>query len=110
MQVFDVQGDAGTPENITPTSSTGITAAIRHPTSGKYKGMTAKSALITCEAGDVHMTLDGTAPTALAGTNVGHVLYVGDSYVIRGQENVKNALFIDRVAATPGIIKVTPFF
>lgn len=110
MIVTDILGDAGVGETLAPAdTATGITATI-------YKQiihgaeMSAIGALLTCEAETVNITFDGTAPTAAAGTNVGHAFSAGESYVIRSGPNVRNFKCIDRVSGSAGKVKVTPFF
>lgn len=111
MQYMEILGDPGTTETITPgNTATGITKLIRAPASGLYQGLEAKAARITCEANTINFTEDGTAPTAAAGTNVGHALTANSEYTIRGVSNVRNFLCIDRVAGNVGVIKVTCFF
>jgi hypothetical protein len=110
MQVTDILGDAGAPEAIAPgDTATGITETIRVQ---EIHGATKEAigALLTCEDETVNITFDGTAPTALAGTNVGHAFSAGESYVVRGTHNVKNFQCIDRVSTATGTVKVTPFF
>lgn len=111
MQVTDILGDAGATETITPGDVVkGITKAIYEPTSGLFKGRQAIGALITCEDSSANITFDGTAPTAAAGTNVGHSFDAGDSYVIRGTQNVINFQCIDRASGSASKIKVTTYF
>jgi hypothetical protein len=110
MQVTDILGDAGAPETITPgDTATGITDTIYRQTIHGAEKL-AIGALLTCEDETVNMTFDGTAPTAAAGTNVGHAFSAGESYVLRGTNNVKNWKCIDRVSLSAGSVKVTPFF
>jgi hypothetical protein len=110
MIVTDILGDAGAPESISPgDTSTGITATIYRQTIHGAEKL-ATGALITAEDETMNITFDGTDPTALAGTNVGHAFSAGESYVLRGINNVKNFRCIDRVSAVTGTIKVTPFF
>lgn len=111
MYVTDMIGDAGAYEAITPgDTATGLSAATLNPTSGLYKGMTATGALITCEDDTVNFTIHGTAPTAKAGTNVGHALDAGQSMVIRGEGSLRNFKCIDRVSGSAGTVKVSVYF
>ena len=111
MIVTEMLGDAGSYEAVAPAdASTGLAIATRIPASGIYKGNPAKGMLITCEDQTVNFTLDGTAPTAEAGTNVGHSLAAGQSIVVRGQESVRNFRCIDRVSGSTGTLKITCFF
>lgn len=110
MIVTDILGDAGEPEAIAPgNTATGITATIYRQTINGVEKL-ATGALLTCEDETVNITFDGTAPTATAGTNVGHAFAAGESYVVRGINNVKGFQCIDRVASSLGTVKVTPFF
>jgi len=106
--VTEIPGIPTGHETITPSASTGITAGLILPTSGNYQ-FNAVAALITVENYAINFTLDGTAPTAAAGTNVGHVLYVGDSFLIRGAVAVNNFRCIDRVAGSASSVKITVF-
>jgi hypothetical protein len=112
MYVFDFDGEAIDHETLTPTSAIGISATMIEPTSdsgGNFAGMSAKAALITVEAAAINFSLDGVDPTAAAGTNVGHQLDAGQSYVIRGLINLKKFRCIERVAANGATVKVTTF-
>jgi hypothetical protein len=110
MIVTDILGDAGAIEDITPgNTSTGIAATVyRQAIHGAVK--LATGALVTCEDETANIAFDGTAVTAAAGTNYGHAFAAGESYVLRGINNVKNFRCIDRVASSASTIKVTPFF
>lgn len=108
--VFDVEGEAVDHPDITPVTSTTFTASsVCVEASGGGKKC-AKAALISVETGAIRFTLGGTTPTVTSGTAKGHLLNVGDSYVIRGYENVQRAKFIQAVTATGGVLKVTLFF
>lgn len=72
-------------------------------------GEPAKYALVTVSTYTIHFTLDGTAPTAAAGTNVGHPMPAGTSYVIEGYDNIKNFKAINAVAGQDGVVKITFF-
>ncbi len=110
MIVTDILGDAGGIENIAPGDVvTGITSTLYQKVVHGVE-MSAIGALITCEDETVHITFDGTPPTAAAGTNIGHALSAGDSYVLRSGPNVRNFQCIDAVSGSAGTIKVTVFF
>ena len=111
MIVTEILGDGATYEKITPgDTATGFASAVLSPTSGLYKGMTAKGALITCQGNTQQFTFNGTAPTAAAGTDYGHPIDAGQSYTIRGANNVRNFRTIDRVSGSAGSIKGTLLF
>ena len=108
--VTEIPGIASGHEIITPGDvSTGITAGLLTPASGSFNAMNAVAGLITAENQTMHFTLDGTAPTAAAGTDLGHDLAAGDSYMIRGKTNMANFRIIDRVSGSAGQLKVTVF-
>ena len=111
MYVTEMLGDGGAYEKISPAdTATGLAATTIQPTSGLAKGLFAKGILVTGEDETVHFTTDGTAPTAAAGTNVGHRLSADQSIVIRGQNNIKNFQVIDAVSGSTGSVKVTAYF
>lgn len=69
----------------------------------------AKAALITVETAAIKFALSGTKPTATAGTNYIHQMDAGQSYVIRGWQNIKNFKCINAVASNGAIVKYTLF-
>ncbi len=68
-----------------------------------------KAALITVETAAINFTLDGTLPTATSGTNYGHKMDAGQSYVIRGYKNIRKFKCINAVASNGAIVKYTLF-
>lgn len=98
---------AGAYEALTPTGSTGITAAIKHPTSGDFKDRDAQAALITVEDNDIRFTLQGTPPVA---AGAGHLMSAGQSYVIQHPSDVNKFRCIDNVSGSASSVKVTTFF
>lgn len=126
MNVFDNEGEAGASFILsTITSSQGVVnasvgviggtaitamAELLQPKRGAFQGLIAKAALITVETGTVTMTLDGSTPTVAAGTNLGHQFAAGQSYVIKGENNIRNCRFINTVAANGTVVKGTLFY
>jgi hypothetical protein len=104
--------EAGAHESLSPTSSTGITAAIQEPTSGEYNNIPALAALITVEDNSTRFTVDGTTPTNSNGTSAdtGHLITAGQSYVIEARTGVVNFRCIDAVSGSASVVKVTTFF
>ena len=94
-------------EALTPDESTGITASVRQPTSGLFKGMMANAAIIVVENQAIRFRLDGatTAPTADAGL----LMNANQNYTIKGKNNVKGFRCINTVAGTSSV-KVQVFF
>lgn len=88
-------------ESLTPTTSTGITAAILRPSATQ---MEAQWAFITVETNQVRFRIDGTDPTASAG----HVIAAGSSILLRGANTLRNLRFID-TAAGASTVRVTTF-
>lgn len=69
-----------------------------------------KSALLTVEAAAINFTQDGTTPTITAGTNFGHQIASGQSYVISGWHNIRKFQCINAVAASGAIVKYSLFY
>jgi hypothetical protein len=103
--------DAGAHESLSPTTSTGITAAIRQPTSGEFNNKTAIAALVTVEDNSARFTVDGTTPTNTSGdsSDTGHLMSAGQNYVIEGS-GVPAFRIIDAVSGVASIVKITTFF
>lgn len=103
----------GTPaaagETWTGAVSTGTVATAQAPLSLTFRGQP-KSALITVETATITFTQDGTIPTASAGTNYGHQMVVGQSYVIQGWNNIRNFRCINTVNANGAVVKYSLFY
>lgn len=99
-------------ENLEPgDTATGITSTLRHPTSGAFKGRDARGALIQNKAqNEAQFTIDGTDPTASAGTDVGFVLGHDDSFTLSTKDEVINFKCIDRVSGSRCKLEVLVFF
>lgn len=87
-------------------TATGITAALRNPTTGAFTDQTAITALITVEDNAMRFTMDGTTPTA----SIGHLMSAGQSYVVEDTYGVLNFKCIDAVSGSVSSVKVTVFF
>ena len=83
------------------------TSEVYQPNRGAYKGLPVRALLISAETAAVNFTFDGTTPTVAAGTNIGHQLAAGASYVVSGQNNVRNFQCINSVAANGAIVKAS---
>ena len=110
--VVSFNGRPGTREKVTPgNTATGITEAIRNPSTGDFKHLLAKAALIQNQGSyDAKFCIDGTTPTAAAGTDRGLILASGDSYAMIGYESVKNFLVIDNVSGEACKVEVLCYF
>ena len=78
-------------EKIEPTSVLGITASLINPTSGPYKGMSAKAVIIGVEDEPIRIRMDGTDATASNGLQLKADTY----FTITNAENIKNLSMID---------------
>lgn len=126
MIVFNNEGAAGASFILTTmTAAEGVTNAataeiggtaitvmqeLLHPERGVNNSLTAKAMLISVETASVNMTLDGSTPTVASGTDLGHELSAGQSYVIRGENNVRNFKVINKVASNGAVVKGTIFY
>ena len=69
-----------------------------------------KAALIVAEGFAVNFTLCGSVPTVTAGTNYGITLSAGQSYVIRGFNNIRRFSCINSVASSGALLKIQLFY
>ncbi|MCK4328801.1 hypothetical protein KAX02_03055 [candidate division WOR-3 bacterium] len=105
MYVIENIGNQVGYEALSPTSATGFTSSIINPTSGVYKGMSAKAVLLGVETNMIRFRMDGTDATA----DNGMPLPANNFYTIIGAENIKNFSCID-TAVGASSVKVLPFF
>lgn len=109
--IIMVTGTSGAFQAETITSSgTGTVAIAQDFISNKVAGLKPKAALITVETAPIKFTLDGTNPTATAGTNFGHQMDAGQSYVVRGWSNIRKFRCINAVASNGAIVKYSLFY
>ncbi len=99
--------EVGTSESITVDGTVKVlSASCYKPTTGPYNGKEAVNALITLETNKAKLTLDGTTPVAGA---AGHLLLVGDAWLIEGYTNIKRAKFTKEEAGS-GVFRVSYSF
>jgi hypothetical protein len=112
MRVFPIDGVADQHERLsaTLTASVGFTSSKILPTTGDFIGLRARSALISVETADIRFTIDGTTPTTTALGGIGHLLQVGSSYEINGEQNIENFRCINAVASSGSILQCTYLF
>lgn len=80
------------------------------PTASNLKdsnNLPVKTMLVSVEGNTCNFSEHGTAPTATSGSNIGHKMAAGTSYVVNGIENITNFKIINAVAASDGIPKLT---
>jgi hypothetical protein len=106
MRVFDIIGVAAGYESLTTANAIGFTSTKILPTTGSFLGKQARAVLISVETADVRFCLDGTTPTV----TVGHLLALGQSYEITGEQNVANFRCMNAVAGSGATVKCTYFF
>ena len=69
-----------------------------------------KAALITVKSFPINFTLSGVTPTVIAGTNHGHQMDAGQSYVIRGYNTIWKFKCINAVNANGAIVEYSLLF
>lgn len=69
-----------------------------------------KAALITVKTASLQFTLSGLTPTVTTGTNHGHQMDAGQSYVIRGYHNIRKFKCINATNANGSIMEYSLFF
>jgi hypothetical protein len=96
-------------ETLTGGVSTG-TVAIIQDLIPLITTVQPKAALITVKTAAIQFTLSGVTPTVIAGTNHGHQMDAGQSYVIRGYNNIRKFKCINAVASNGAIVEYSMFF
>lgn len=103
---FAHDGEAKAYESIATTASIGFTSTYY-----SYGNLPCKAALITVETADIRFTLDGTTPVVTAtGGGVGHLMVSGQSYVVRGWENIRQFRCINAVGSSGAVVRATFFY
>lgn len=96
-------------ETLTGGVSTG-TVAIIQDFIPLITNVQPKAALITVKSFPINFTLSGVTPTVTAGTNHGHQMDAGQSYVIRGYSNIRKFRCINAVASNGAIVEYSLLF
>lgn len=92
-------------ETITVSSSSiGFTAATIKTFREGGTARRAVRALLTVEGDKIRFRMDGSAPTS----TVGHILEVGDNFVVEGDQNIENFRMIR--ATTDATVQVSYWF
>ena len=109
MISFTHDGECKAYESLATTASIGFTSTyFRYPSDF---GAPMKAALITVETADIRFTMDGTTPVVTAtGGGVGHLMVSGQSYVVRGWENIRNFRCINAVASSGAVVRCSFFY
>ena len=106
---FAHDGECKAYESLATTASIGFTSTYYNYSSLNYMPM--KAALITVETADIRFTMDGTTPVVTAtGGGVGHLMVSGQSYVVRGWENIRNFRCINAVASSGAVVRASYFY
>ena len=100
----DLGNQYGYEKLTTATTAKNIAADKLKPTSGPYKGMQARAALLAVEANPVRIRMDGTAVTNSTGIQLKADTY----FTVVNAENVKKISLIDVSGA--GYVHVLLFF
>jgi len=111
--IIFIQRLSGTPaaagETWTGSKSTGTIVTIQAPMMLKSFQVPI-AALITVETAGITFTLDRTTPTVSGGTNNGHQMTSGQSYVIVGLNNIQNFRCINTTASNGCVVKWSLFY
>lgn len=92
--IYAPEGDCLAYEKLSSlTAATAFTAA-----KATYKGKIAQSVLITVETAAIRFTMDGTTPVVTGGTEAGHKIESGQSFVVRGYKSITNFQCINETA------------
>jgi len=94
-------GDASGFEALAPSGATSITAALITPTSGFYKGISARAALISVATNSIRYKVYG-AVTATEG----HPMQAGDTLLLQGASNLKGFNCEDQNGASAVFVTV----
>jgi len=92
----------------TLTAAVGITATYLNPSG--LSGLPIRAALVSCETAAARFTQDGTTPTTLATTAIGHQLSVGGAIMVIGFEACKNFKAINDAASNGAVLHLTYFY
>jgi hypothetical protein len=95
---------------IVPGGSDDGTFVGPHISLKDYPVLNAKAALISCKNYTAHFTVNGSAPTAAAGTNIGLPITANGTVMLRDPNAIRNVKFIDAVSGSASVIYVTCFF
>ena len=106
--VFAHDGECKSYESITTAAVIGFTASNFNLAANQYRPM--KAALITVETAAIRFTMDGTAPTTTAGGAVGHLVSAGQSFLVRGWENIRQFKCINEVGSSGAVVKASYFY
>jgi hypothetical protein len=99
MYVLESLGNQSGYEALSPTGSTGFTASFINPTSGIYKGMTARAVRIGVETNAIRFREDGTAATAANGLK----LNANNYYTVIGANCIKGFRCMDTSAGASSV-------
>ena len=91
-------------ETLTGGTSTGTVVIYQAPQT-IISSAAPKACLITVETADIRFTEDGTLAGTTAASGMGHLMVVGQSYVVRGAYNIKNFSAINAVNASGSVLK-----
>ena len=106
VQMYVPDGECRTYEKIgTLTTAIGFTGAKL-----LYKGRIAQAVLVTVETASARFTMDGMTPVVTGGSEVGHKIDSGQSFIVRGTESIRNFRVINEVASNGSKIFCSFYF
>jgi hypothetical protein len=97
-------------ETVHAAVSNGTVVIAQAPIKLERQNPNPKTLLISVETASIHVSLGGTLVTATAGTNHGITLTAGQSWVIRGKQNIRNFQCINEVNANGAVLKYTLYY
>ena len=98
-----------TGQTLTGTG-TGTVLTIQAPIALNLASREPKAVLVVAESYSVSITTSGTTPTVAAGTNHGITLAAGQSWVIRGKQNIRNFKAINTVNGSGALLKYCLYY
>ncbi len=111
QEVYDLEGISSQEEllSTTLTAAVGFTSSKVCVDASGGGTRCAKSALISVKTAGVNCSYVET-PTVSTDTDMGHTLNAGDSFFVRGAENVKSFKCINLTASNGAKVFVTLFY
>jgi hypothetical protein len=111
--VFAHDGECRGYETLATTAVIGFTSSYYNLSTNSTAKMAMKAALITVETDSIRFSMSSNASdyaSTTAGGAVGHKMDPGQSYVVRGWENIRNFRCINDVASSGAVVKCSFFY
>ena len=91
------------------TERIAVTDVAQLFTAAQYmKGISpAMAVVLTCEENQIRFCVGGSTPTQGTGTDLGHILYVGQSLRLSNGQQIQTFSFINHTAQSDGVLQAT---